>query len=65
MSNIITKIHRRNAKRAGTYEGAPQPLEDLPCGGYRTLHPTRGWQYVSGKRLAAQQKMAQQFGFVR
>jgi hypothetical protein len=27
-------------------------------GGYHVLHPTRGWRYVSGKRVAAQGRMA-------
>lgn len=52
MSNLTRHIKRRLAKKVGKkWEGKPQPTILLPDGGYRTLHPTKGWMKVSGKRI--------------
>lgn len=51
MSSLIRRIERKVARLNGGYEKKPQPTVLLPDGGYKTLHPTKGWMKVSGKRL--------------
>lgn len=53
MSTESRHIKRRAAKRNGVeWPSRPQPAQQTH-NGYRTLHPTRGWRYVSARRLAA------------
>ena len=63
----MTSMARQIARRNPNYESNPKPqyTEDLPDGGYKTLHPTKGWQYVSGPRIKAREAMANTFGFIR
>lgn len=42
----------RRTKRADQVATKEQVIQFLPDGGYRTLHPTRGWRYVSLRRAA-------------
>jgi hypothetical protein len=52
MTSIARRISRAADKKNGiTRAPVPQPTIMLPCGGYKTLHPTKGWQKVSGKRF--------------
>lgn len=39
--------------RAEAKATKPQVVQATPDGGYRTLHPTRGWRKVSPARLRA------------
>ena len=63
----MTSLARQITRRNPNYErvSRPQLTEDLPDGGYKTLHPTKGWQFVSGRRVAAMESMMQKYGFVR
>lgn len=53
MSSLVRRIQRKFARDNGLYKGKPQPVVNLPDGGYKTLHPTKGWMKVSGKRVRA------------
>lgn len=49
--SIARQFRRSAARKLGKeWEGAPQPYRSLPDGGYRVLHPTKGWKRVCGKR---------------
>ena len=63
----MTSIARQILRRNPNYEkqSRPQISEDLPDGGYKTLQPTKGWKYVSARRIKAQEKMANTYGFIR
>ena len=63
MTSIKRQIQRRNPNYEAPHR--EQLMEDLPDGGYRTLHPTNGWKYVSGRRAEVRNKMALMYGFVR
>ena len=54
----MTNIARQIARKAGWRSEEPQPTIFLEDGGYKTLHPTKGWRKVSGKRVKAQLKLA-------
>ena len=56
MSSMLRRIQRKAAFKT---EAAPWQFRPLPDGGYVALHPTRGWKRFSGKRLAAQGRVAQ------
>lgn len=50
--SIARQIDRRARRKNGIpYVRNPQPTVLLPDGGYKTLHPTKGWMKVSGKRV--------------
>ena len=51
MPSLTRRMQRKTARLNGNYEGTPQPVVKLRDGGYRTLHPTKGWLKVSGKRV--------------
>lgn len=51
MSSIARRIQKKQSRNRGSYQGTPQPVIAQPDGGYKTLHPTRGWMKVSGKRV--------------
>lgn len=51
MPSLVRRMQRKTARLNGTYEKKPQPVVNLSDGGYRTLHPTKGWIKVSGKRV--------------
>lgn len=53
----MTSIARRLTRAANRRNGVapvrrPQLIEVFASGGYRALHPTRGWRYVSAARAA-------------
>lgn len=61
MSSFIRRIQRKSIRAAKAYlvsaglvkaDSKEQVMQFLPNGGYRTLHPTRGWRYVSPRRAA-------------
>lgn len=56
MSSFLRNMQRRTLRKREDYTPAPQPTIVTDTG-YHTLHPTKGWRYVSIRRLAAQQKM--------
>lgn len=62
----MTTLSRKLKRLANPiWEGKPQAFEDLPCGGYTTVHPTKGFRKMSGRRIKAQEEMFARFGFVR
>lgn len=57
--SLCRAFRRRQARKNGTeWKGPDQQVRFLPCGGYETLTPTKGWKRVSAARLAAQQRMS-------
>lgn len=58
MSSLLRRLRRNALRKSADYEPNTQPTVVYPDGSYRTLHPTRGWRYISAKRLQAQQWMA-------
>lgn len=68
MSSYGTRMARNIAERSMTKEerkearNKPQQHTSLADGGYAVLHPTRGWRIFTGRRLAAQRRMAQLLG---
>lgn len=48
----FTPSPRTAPKYAEREPGKPQIVEVFATGGYRTLHPTRGWKAVSPARAA-------------
>lgn len=64
MSN--NRVARKILKKMGLLEPRQQYTKfDEATRGYITLHPTKGWQRVSGSRIRAQELMMQRFGFVK
>jgi len=63
MTSLARQIQRRNPNFEKVVR--PQLTEDLPDGGYKTLHPTKGWKYTSDRRIKARQEMFDKFKFVR
>ena len=64
----MTSMNRQIARSNPNYDfskSRPQLTEYDEDGGYKTLHPTKGWKSVSAKRVAAQLTMMNKFGFVR
>lgn len=53
MSTESRHIERRRAKKNGAKWPTRPQVAQQTRNGYRTLHPTRGWRYVSARRLAA------------
>lgn len=51
MSSLARRMQRKVLRRRTDYEPAPQVYQMLPNGGYRTLHPTKGWRVVSPLRI--------------
>lgn len=50
--SLCRRLKRQWARKSGlVVESRGQHFEVLPNGGYRTLHPTKGWRIVSPKRL--------------
>lgn len=49
MSSFLRNIQRKFRPNRGK---AKQRLEPVTGGGYRVLHPTRGWREVSAARAA-------------
>ena len=58
-------FRKRILKRMNKWEPKEQVFTNLPDGGYSTYHPTKGLRVVSGRRLRAQAKMAELYGFIR
>lgn len=65
MTSIARQIKRRNPNYDKDAHRQPQYTEYHDDGSYTTLHPTNGWQRVSARRIRAQERMMEQFGFVR
>lgn len=59
MSSGIRNMQRKVLRASPDYEPAPQPMIELPDGGYMTLRPTKGWITISGARLWAQGVIAE------
>jgi hypothetical protein len=58
--SLCRAMRRQRARKNGTvWKGPDQQVRHLPCGGYETLRPTKGWIRVSGPRLVAQQRMSE------
>jgi len=57
MSSYIRNIQRKAAKQRPDYEPKPTPTIVLKHG-YKVLRPTKGWLFMSARRLEAQRKMA-------
>jgi hypothetical protein len=53
VSSLTRRIIRNRLRKLEDYKPSPQPLTSLSDGGYKTLHPTKGWVKVSGKRVRA------------
>lgn len=51
MSSLVRRMQRKWKRALAEYEPNPQPTVHTEDGGYITLHPTKGWQKVSGKRV--------------
>ncbi len=63
MTSLARKLQRSIDRKTGKVrEVRDRPSEPLADGGYRWLHPTSGWKIISGRRLAAQGRMAQILG---
>lgn len=62
MSSFIRNIQRKALRRKADYEPAPQPFVTLPCGGYRTLRPTKGWATFTARRLRGERMTAALLG---
>jgi hypothetical protein len=55
MTSLSRKMKRAAYARVGKeWPTRQQPTVTLPNGGYMTLRPTKGWLYVSPRRLRAQ-----------
>lgn len=52
MSSLVRRIEKKLLKKRKEWPEWVQPVKNLPCGGYITLHPTNGYRKVSGKRVA-------------
>lgn len=52
MSSFLRTLQRRQLRKSTDYETPTQLAQPQPDGGYRVLHPTRGWKTVCGKRAA-------------
>lgn len=59
MSSLIRNIARKAARNSSNYEPKPQKTVAHIDGGYSVLHPTRGWQRFSARRLRAIQRTAE------
>lgn len=55
MSSLARKIARGRFKPGYTREPAERKFEMLPDGGYRVLHPTKGWRAFTARRVQAKQ----------
>ena len=58
-------LTRKMQRKLGIYEPKAQYTKYNEDGGYTTLHPTKGFQKVSAKRIRAQERMIQMYGFIR
>ena len=64
--SLVRKIQRNIANRTGQdWPSRTQYTEYSEDGGYVTLHPTKGWQRISGSRIRAREQMAMKYGFIR
>lgn len=49
---LVRRLRREWKRRSGDVpDTKPQVVQMLKSGGYRVLHPTKGWRTVSPKRL--------------
>lgn len=59
MSSFTRRLQRKRIRASADYTPADRPVVYLPCGGYCFLTATKGWRTASGRRLAAQGRLAQ------
>lgn len=59
MSSFPRRLQRKRLRQSADYAPKAQLTIVHKDGGYSTLHPTKGWVRVSGKRVAARLRMAQ------
>ena len=66
LRTIQKRAQRRNLNKAQIAElkAAKTQQTRITEAGYHTLRPTKGWIFISTKRLAAQYRMAQILGNV-
>lgn len=62
MSSMIRNLQRKFLRQQPGYKGRKQFTILHEDGGYTTLTPTKGWRFISGKRLDAQRRMARLLG---
>lgn len=52
MSSLLRRLERKRKRVAGTFEVQARPhREHATTQGYDVLHPTKGWQRFSERRL--------------
>lgn len=61
MSSFLRNLQRRVKRNAPDHEPPEQYIEAI-SGGYRTLHPTKGWRRVSAKRYHADRALGHLLG---
>ena len=62
MSSLTRRMQRNYRRRNGTWESPDRLAFAIEDGGYLVLLPTKGWMRMTGKRLRAQQRMAEMLG---
>lgn len=61
MSSYPRRLQRKALRNRTDYQPKSQPTR-IHSDGYSTLTPTKGWRWVSNRRLAAQRRMAALLG---
>lgn len=65
MSSLPRRIQRRKARQSTDYEPSTQPTQMFADGGYVTLHPTKGYRYVSAGQIMAQRIISEMKQIIR